>query len=327
VTLALAEAQKTPNRTSTTGGRALALVPVFVTLLFIGLVFPRAVAPQDVPLPQIDTRTLESTEGADRVLAVRAASQEGLSDDTRILGTAVRAFLALQTTDATEAEIIKSRGDLNHAVAKVLETRPHELQLLRAAQLVMFQEAVAEYERTGVEPKDLREVGGSFVRRMTDVGWVSGSKVLPDATVRAVLFKLTWNGTLGIVNDASLEPTLDELRALYTFYIQHPHVPENRKGAIEGAKANAKDKLACDEVARIEAAAIEDWRLEKVKRLGSIDPAYPTAFALGVVHYKQGRYAASAEAFRDWMRLHPDGALAIRAQNHLKAAIAADGTL
>jgi hypothetical protein len=327
VTLALAAAQKTPNRTSTAGGRALALVPVFVTLLFIGLVFPRAVAPGDVPLPQIDTRTLASTEEADRTLALRAASQDGLSDDTRILGTALRAYLALQTTDASEAEIIRSRGDLNRAVAKVLETRPHELSLLRAAQLEMFQKAVAEYERTGVEPNELREVGGSFVRRMTDVGWVSGSKVLPDPTVRAVLFKLTWNGTLGIVNDTSLEPTLDEMRALYTFYIQHPHVPENRKGAIEGAKATAKDKLACDEVARVEAGAREEWRLEKVKRLGAIDPTYPTAFAMGVVHYRQGRYAASAEAFRDWMRLHPEGALAIRAQNHLKAAVAADGTL
>ena len=327
MTLALAEAHTTPNRASTAGGRALALVPVFVTLLFIGLVFPRAVEPRDVPLPQIDTRALDSTEEADRRLALRAASQDGLSDDTRILGTAFREYLALQSTDATEAEIIKSRGDLNHAVAKVLETRPHELSLLRAAQLGMFQLAVAEYEQTGIEPKELREVGGSFVRRMTDVGWVSGSKVLPDATVRAVLFKLTWNGTLGIVNDAALEPSLDEMRALYTFYIQHPHVPENRKGTIEGAKATAKNKLACDEVARVEASAIEDWRLEKVKRLGAIDPTYPTAFAMGVVHYKQGRYAASAEAFRDWMRLHPDGALAIRAQNHLKAAVAADGTL
>ncbi len=305
-----------------TGSRALALVPLLVTLLFAALMLPRSVPPRDVPLPAIDARAIAAVEANDRALALRA--RDGLSDNSRVLGSALRAYQELQTSEGSEAEIVRSRGDLNRAVAAVLETAPHEIKLLRAAQLEIFLGAVSEFERTGIEPDDLRQVGGTFVRRMRDVGWVVGSKVLPDPTVRAVLFKLSWNGTLSLVNDASLDPSLDEMRAVYSFYLRYPHVAENRKPMLDAAKGGARNKAACEETAALEAGAIEDWRLDKVRRLGAIDPTYPTAFAVGVVRYRQGRYSASAEAFRDWLSEHPEGALGLRAQNHLRAAVRAD---
>lgn len=320
-------AETSAKKPSSAGSRALALVPLLVTLLLIGVLFPRAVAPHDVPLPTIDTRAIEAANAMDRQWADTA--RQGLSDDTRILGSALRAFNRLQTatSPASEGEILNTRANLNHATAKVLQTSPNELKLLRAIQLEVFQREIAEYERTGVEPTELQEVGGQFLKRMKDVGWATDRKVLPDTTVRAVLFKLTWNGTLSLVNDTTLEPSLDEMRALYAFYIEHPHVAETRRGALQEARRTAKTKAECEEIANVETQALEDWRLEKVKRLGAIDPTYPTTFALGVVHYRLGRYGASAEAFRDWIRDHPDGSLALRAQNHLRAAVAADARL
>ena len=39
------------------------------------------------------------------------------------------------------------------------------------------------------------------------------------------------------------------------------------------------------------------WRAEKIKRLGTIDPSYPTAYALGVVYFRAARYDLSADSF------------------------------
>jgi len=325
VASALAKEAPAKGRSSW-GGRALALVPLGVTLLLVALSFPRATVPVEVPLPVVDQRAIEKVEANDRELATLA--KRGMSDDARVLGSAIRAYFLLHGDDTSSSnEVVRRRGDLNQAAAFVLKSSPHEMKLLRAAQLEVFQEALLAFELTGVESQDLREVGGGFVQRMRDVGWIRGTKVLADHTVRAVLFKLAWNGTVGIVDDPLLAPTLDELRALHSFYIQYPHVPEQRKGTFEEARKTARDKAACDEIAGLEAGAIEDFRLEKVKRLGAIDPDYPTAFAIGVVAYRRGRYGLSAESFRDWLREHPSGPLALRAQNHLKAAIAADARL
>jgi hypothetical protein len=207
------------------------------------------------------------------------------------------------------------------------ETAPAEIELLRAIQLDIFLRGIDEYERTGQEPAELREVGGSFLKRMSDVGWVEGGKLVPSRSVRATLFKLAWAQTVGVAGEPAFEPTLDELRELHAFYIRHPHASEARRRSLAEARKAAKDRARCDELAALERAAVEEFRLEKVKKLGALDPSYPTTFAQGVVLYRQGRFSASAEAFRDWLRAHPDGALALRAQNHLRAAVEADARL
>jgi hypothetical protein len=42
-----------------------------------------------------------------------------------------------------------------------------------------------------------------------------------------------------------------------------------------------------------------------------------------VASYAAGSYEASAEAFRDWLRDHPDGPLTLRAQAFLRGAVVA----
>ncbi len=306
-------------------GRALALVPVFVLVTLAALLFPRPVPPQEFPLPAPDGRVLAEAARGDAELAQLAA--RGLSDDARVLGSELRRFNRLQLTETDESTVIAARAALNRAIAAVMASHPGDLKPLRAAELAIFQRAVADFERTGVESEELTDIAGTFVPRLREVGWIQGNTVLPDTTVRAVLFKATWVATLNLAGDPALEPSLDELRALYAFYILHPHPSDARRLGIENARRAAqarRDSAACEEVRAAEAAATEEWRLDKLRRLGTIDPEYPLSFALGVSHYRQRRYAAATEAFRDWLRAHPDGPLALRAQNHLKAALAAD---
>jgi TolA-binding protein len=96
------------------------------------------------------------------------------------------------------------------------------------------------------------------------------------------------------------------------------------RDALEAARRGARDATACTAIAEAERAAIESWRLERIARLAQIDPSYPTEYARGVVSYRRGDFGASAQAFRAWLRDHPDGPLALRAQNYLRAAANAE---
>ncbi|MBL0194373.1 MAG: hypothetical protein IPQ09_09185 [Myxococcales bacterium] len=326
--LSAAKSTDATGRPSATGGRALALVPVVVMLTLAALLFPRAVPPQELPLPRVDVRALEAT--AERDADYARLAERGLSDDTRVLGTKLRAFNNLQASSADESAMIAGRAALNHAIAAVLERSPAELKLLRAAQVTLFLRAVADFEATGVEGDELIALGGTFVSRLRAVGWIKERTVLPDAAVRAALYKLMWGATLNLTADATLDLSLDEQRAVHAFYILHPHPSDARRTGLAAAWAAAhaasSPAAACEEARLAEIAATEEWRLEKVRKLGTLDPDYPTSFALGIGLYRQRKYAASAEAFRDWLREHPTGPLALRAQNHLKAAIVADSS-
>jgi hypothetical protein len=145
-----------------------------------------------------------------------------------------------------------------------------------------------------------------------------------DASQRRVAYKLAWNTVVELEHAPGLAPTLDELRALYAFYLVHPHVSETGRIAYATARASAHDPQICETIAGHERASIEDWRLEKVRRLGQIDPDYPTAYAVGVVQWKRGAYGPSAKAFQEFLTAHPTGPLSLRARNHAMAALAAD---
>jgi TolA-binding protein len=117
---------------------------------------------------------------------------------------------------------------------------------------------------------------------------------------------------------------LDEQRAVYAFYLSHPRPPKAMREALESARRGARDTNACTAIAEAERVATESWRLERITRLAAIDPSYPAEYARGVASYRRGDFGASARAFRAWLRDHPDGPLALRAQNYLRAAANAD---
>ncbi len=308
--------------TSKNGGRVLALIPVLVGVLLAALLFPRDVPPDDVPLPALDLHKLTETERADNARAARV-TKTPLDADVRALGEAIRAFNTTEAKDPKNAPWPELRSKLDEA--RILARRHGEDALLdlRAVELAKFVDEVSAWKKTGNASAELEAVGGGFIRRMTIAGYAHDhALVLGDHELR-VAFKLKWNSVVRVDEDPAFQPTLDESRALYTFYILHPHATESARETFAAARKTARTQADCDALAAGERIAAESFRLEKVEKLAQIDPTYPAAYARGVALYRAAKYDASARAFEEWIRLHPDGPLTLRARNHLRAAIAA----
>jgi hypothetical protein len=219
----------------------------------------------------------------------------------------------------------EARLAIDRALAGISpEQRDPALLALRATQLAGFVDAVKAFEKTGDESAELLALGGPFVRRLRDVGWCTGHTLAMDDDVVRVMFKSEWTALLGL-DRPPFALTLDEERLLYAFYLRHPHAPQSIRKKLDEARATARDAKACDALAHTEAFAAEDWRIEKIKRLRSIDGAYPAALALGIAYYRRGEFNASAQAFHDWIDAHPDGPWTIRARHFLREAVYQSG--
>jgi hypothetical protein len=307
------------------GGRALALIPLLVAVVFAALLLPRSVPPDAIPLPDVDHVALSRAIDADRALAA-AARAAGLSDDLRLLGSALRDYHVVEAGSDVRLDADRVRRAVDAAYEDVLASAGTDgLLRLRAVQLEEFLAGVRAFEQTGNESPDLVDVAGPFVRRMRQEGWCRGNAVLPDDTVRRVMFKQMWGAVLQADRDpkSPLALGLDETRALYAFYLEHPHPADQARYYIDSARKTAKDGTACDALDEGERMAVEGWRLDRIERLAALDPSYPADYARGVARYRKGEYRASVAAFQSWLEAHPRGAWSLRAQDHLKAALEA----
>jgi hypothetical protein len=305
----------------------LGLVPVGVAVILGVLVLPRRAVPEDVPVPVADGRALERAEEGDRRLA-----REDLSGDARALGTTLRTFHereAKQRTDPymTADAMNDARLAIDATRAPLLDGKDdHALLALRATQLEGFLAELRAFERTGQESSELVSLAGPFVERMRDVGWCKDHALAMDDSVARVMFDSEWDSLVG-VERPPFAASLDEQRVLYAFYLRHPHVPETVRKRIDEARAIAATPKQCHQLDLAFTAAAETWLIEKVKRLRSIDEAYPVDYALGVVHYREREYPAAVQSFRDWIDAHPDGLFTIRARDYLREATYQTGLL
>jgi hypothetical protein len=312
------------TRTSNLEDYLLGLVPLIVALVLGMLVLPRATPADDVPVPIADGRVLTHVHDVDVQLARTA-----LAPEVRALGSALRAYNTLeaqQVTDpyVTPARMSEARSAIDHAFAALPggDALDPALLALRAVQVEGFLGELRAFERTGKESPELIALGGGFVRRLRDVGWCGSDHELPmNESVRATMFKLEWDALLN-VEHPGFRPGLDEQRELFAFYIRHPHAAEGTRKRIDEARTVAPSLKACAALADAETMAAEEWRLDKVRRIAAMDPAYPAAYAIGVARYRHKDYEASVQSFREWLVAHPDGAWTIRARNHLRAALA-----
>ena len=326
--LAEARAKDKPSGSASNSSRWLALIPVTAALFAFLLMMPRAAAPEDVPLPQIDARALEATHADDRARSA-SVSTKPLDGDVRAVGTALRALNKGIARGARPEELSNARAILQDAMRTALGTEPQRgidaLRTLRAVELDQFLAEVTRFEATGKTTPELEELAGGFVERMSAAGWIDGNRVILDEPERRVAYKLVWTATVGADRIPALALTLDEQRVLYTLYLRHPHAPEAERQSFETMRRLAKTDVECDKAIAKERILVEQWRAEKIKRLGELDSAYPTGYALGVAYYRAGRYDLSMEQFRTWVERHPDGPLSLRARNHMKAAFASFG--
>jgi hypothetical protein len=302
----------------------LGLVPLGAAIVLGLLLLPRATPAEDIPVPIADGRVLMHVRHDDAALANTV-----LPPDVRALGSALRAFNVLQAQQATDPYITtprlnEAREAVDHALSPImpLPNRDDLLLALRATQLQVFVTEVKAYEKTGKESAELVAVGGPFVHRMRDVGWGVGEHGLAASEdAMRVMFKAEWDGIVLHTDRAPFAPSLDEERALYAFYLRHPHAAEQTRKRIDEARVAAPTARACAALVEGEAMAAETWRLEKVKQISAIDPAYPRAYAMGVAHFRHKDYEAALESFRDWIGAHPDGPWTLRARNYIRAAL------
>ncbi len=301
----------------------LASIPLGVGLVFGVTTLPRAAVPDAVPLPRVDSRAFAARVKADGLLA-DGVRREPLRAEVRALGSALRDFHLLEAKQATAPELHAARRALDNALLEVLEGGSEPLLRLRAVQLESFVAEVFAFERSGVESEELLSVAGPFVRRMRREGWLRGKTLVPRQDEWRVLFKGMWNALLGLEGRAEFAPTLDEQRVLYAFYLAHPHPSEaNREALLAARRGVGADRARCDALDIAERLAAESWRLERVQRLAALDASYPGSYARGVALYRRGDYLAAAEAFRDWLRDHPEGPWSGRAESYLRACLAA----
>jgi len=300
----------------------LALVPIGVAIVLGLLLVPRHCAPESVPLPIPDARALARAASADRDLADRVR-RDPLPGPVRALGSAIRDFHALEA-DGDRRDLGRARQAVDAALIEALSEGSDRLIQLRAAQTEAFLDEIRRFEASGEESTELRALAGAFVRSMTYDGWCKGHVLLPRGPELRAMFKQMWNAFIGLETKKEFALSLDEQRALYAFYLSHAHPSKGMREAIESARRGARDAKACEALVEAEALATESWQLDHVARLAVIDSEYPADYARGVASYRRGDYGASASAFRRWLRDHPEGPFALRAQNYLRAAADAD---
>ncbi len=285
--------------------------PALLALLLAGstaaLAIPRSVAPVDLPEPRLDPGALRSVELADAALA-DSADRERLDVDVLKLGTELFRYGVADAKRDNEA-LARARSDVLDASLRALRVGTAPMLALRAHHLRSFLREMARYEATGEESEKLYEVAGGILHRFAHNGWIVGAgarrRVLPDATVLAVLFKKHWNEVVG-VHGEPFESTLAESRAFYRFLLAHPALPESA-----GAPGLVEARTAIT----------GQYRLKKLDELSALDHDYPVQLARGVVYYQLRRYPLAVEAFRRHLEGSPDGAYSLRANNYLRAAL------
>jgi len=271
------------------------------------LATPRAVAPEDVPVPTIDARALAVTMAADDAHAEKAEAQR-LDVDVRAVGRELRLFNEAAATGQQD-EMREARRRLLQQLGIARRHQTDPLLQLRAVQMKHFLVELRRWQQTGEDSAELRALGGDFLAMLKRNRWCRGESrelVLGERELR-VLYKKRWNDIVG-VGQPPFALTLDENRTRFLFLIRHPFILHRDAELSRLDTAGGKLRTA-------------NARLRSIERLTEIDPTYPAEIARGVVRYQVGRYALAAEHFRRHLENDREGAHTLRVQNYLKASL------
>ncbi|MBI4704895.1 MAG: hypothetical protein HY744_27640 [Deltaproteobacteria bacterium] len=273
------------------------------------LAVPRAVEPDDLPLPVVDQRALQATMAGDDDLA-RRAEHEGLPFDVRALGRELREY-NLAAAEQRDDDMEPARQRVAQAAVRAARAGESTLLALRAYQSVQFVRALQRWVHSAVAGRELAELGGEFADVLRGNSWCRGTsrELLPTERVLRAMYKKRWNDLTGL----SAPPyalTLDEDRVRLGFLLRHPMLPA-RQQAGEQSPAEPQRREALENVAR----------LATIDRLAARDPSYPAELGRGVVLYRLSRFGQATAALQRHLEQAPDGPHALRAQNYLMAAL------
>ena len=283
-------------------GWPLAALAVAIALLGAALAVPRSVAPEEIPVPDVDRREERRARRADAEHA-DAAEREPLAFEVRAVGEALRRYGAAEATPGGPPPGPEQLAELRtHARAARARHGDVPLLRLRAVQSRLFCRALERWEATGSTDADLPELGGRFLEKAQQSGWIDRDRrIVLEEPERAVLFHVRWADLTGLAKEHQFRPSLNEWRIYYRALLEHPDAGPERGPARHAAQRRY------------------------VLALQRLDPEFPAALALGVIAYQLGDYAQATSAFRTHLDAHPGGAWRLRAQNHLAASQAALG--
>ena len=277
------------------------LVAVALAGIVALLAVPRSVEPYELPLPIADALQLRRIAQADDS-AAQSIVRNPLDADVRAVGSLLRAF---GKADATrdDAMLVQLRSRISSAVLVARTQGDAPLLNLRAFQSHAFLREVRQFVATGEASSELVELGGSFAELLMRNGWCVGSPpcvMRMGEHVQRAIFKRRWNEISGVAG-GSFDLTLDEQRAFYEFLLRYPPQKADQISSSPGFDG--------------------PYLLRKVDELGAIDTEYPRQFARGIIQFRTGDFRRAAESFASHLDASPDGPWAIRAQNHLRAAL------
>lgn len=279
------------------------LVAVVLAAIVAVLAVPRSIEPMELPVPVADVQQLRTTMRADDD-AARSVVKNPLDTDVRALGSLMRAF-GKADAERDEAMLAQLHSRIFPTVVVARNQGDAALVALRAFQMQQFLREVRRFVVTGQTSDELVELGGAFGDVLLRSGWCTGTPpytmLMPEQVLR-VVYKRRWNEITGL-SGPPFEPTIDEKRVFLAFLLRHP--------------ARAGDRLPSSTSPGFDGA----YLLRKVEEAGTVDPLYPQLFARGIVQFRKGDFRRAAESFATHLETSPDGPWALRAQNHLRAAL------
>lgn len=270
-------------------------VAVWIAVMAAALAVPRPSIPADLPAPLPDRRALVADHDELAQLAEQARARP-LPFEVRAVGELLRRYGKAEASGNSD-ELGALLADLRRAAGEAARRHPvTELEKLRAVQTELFTAALAAWEESGQPSNELAELGGNLLERARRFAWIEDGRLAMTPVERAVAFRVRWAELTGLRQRAPFMPSLDDWRVYYGFLLEHP----------EGR------------------APVERTRqqLGYVAALAKRDPTYPKWLARGVLQYRLGAFHEAADAFSAHLAEHPEGAYALRARNHLLAALA-----
>ena len=287
---------------------------------------PAAAPPESVPLP-VRRRAALARVVAGRSRARRAgARREPLPGAVRALGSAIRAFHALEAADAERRSSPRLAAPSTTALVDALRGEARALLELRAVQLEGFLAELAPLRGDGRAVRRARRARGG-VRPLADARGVVRRATMrrPAPTALRVMFKHMWNALPRARRAARAAPHARRgAGPVRLLPLARAPLADDARGLSRSAARRAR-RAAC--------AALDGGRARRRPSRGgsstsrasppSIRPTRPTTRAASPAS-AAATSARRRTAFRTWLRDHPEGPLALRAQNFLRAAAAAD---
>ncbi len=274
-------------------GYELGLLTVAIVLTFTLLAVPRASVPETLPLPHVDRAEARRNDAREDDLAA-SAEREPLPFEVRAVGEAIRKF---GSTRAQGFDAEPERREILERVAAVAAQGKLPLLLrLRAVQTRFFLAALKQFEATGKPNAELSELGGDFLTRARESGWLSSAnRSLADSSTLRVLYQLRWAELIDKRRLFPFSPSLNDWRIYYRFQILHPErLPIGLGPGLD-----------------------DEARLKWVTALAHKDPDYPEAFAKGYLYFRLGRLEAAASSYRAQLGKSDSGPYALLARNYL----------